>query len=204
MPAGRAALPLALALTSLAGLGAAGCGSSATQAADEPRGDFPVEVVKASFPTQQQLAESSKITFTVRNAGTKPLPDLAVTLDSLTQRTEGTGLATDQRPVWVVDRGPKGADSALTNTWSLPTVPAGQTRTMTWDVTAEVPGRHEVRWRVAAGLDGKARAVLQGGGVPEGRFVVDVSDKPDELTIDPDSGAVVDQDGATVAAGPSK
>ena len=201
MPAGRSLLPAA---ALVAGLSLAGCGSSATQAADEPAGDYRVEVVEASFPSSQQVAESSKITFKVRNAGTRALPDLAVTLDSLMQRTEGTGLGTDQRPVWIVDRGPKGADSAYTNTWSLPSVPAGQTRTMTWDVTAEVPGRHEVRWRVAAGLDGRANAVLPTGGAPEGRFVVDVSGDAPQSRIDPDSGAVVDEDGRTIAAGPSQ
>ncbi len=198
MPAGRSLLPAAVVA---AGLSVAGCGSSATQAADEPAGDYRVEVVEASFPSSQQVAESSKITFKVRNAGTRALPDLAVTLDGHALREM---VARAQRPVWIVDRGPKGADSAYTNTWSLPSVPAGQTRTMTWDVTAEVPGRHEVRWRVAAGLDGRANAVLASGGAPEGRFTVDVSGDAPQSRIDPDTGAVVDEDGRTIAAPPAQ
>ena len=42
----------------------------------------------------------------------------------------------------------------------------GHTAKFDWAVTAVAPGRHVVAWEVAAGLNGKAKAVLQGGGAP--------------------------------------
>jgi hypothetical protein len=202
MPAGRRLLPAAVLA---AGLAAAGCGSSATQADDEPRGSYRVQVLDASFPAEQEVAGTSELKIAVRNTGTRALPDLAVTLDSLQQRSEAAGLSSSERPTWVVDQGPRGADSAYTDTWSVPDVPPGQTRTLTWKVTAMVPGRHEVRWRVNAGLDGRARAVSDdGGAAPEGTFAVDVSDSPEQTAIDPETGAVTTEDGATVAAPPAQ
>jgi hypothetical protein len=202
MPAGRRALPAAAVLA--AGLALGGCGG-ARQDANEPRATYRVDVEQASFPARQRVAQSERVTFRVRNASSRTIPELAVTLDSLTAFSQQPGLADASRPVWIVNRGPYGGDSAYTNTWAIPNVPAGQTRTLTWDVTAMEPGRHTVRWRIDAGLDGKARAMTAGGGTPQGRFDVDVSDAAPRLSIDPDSGAVVDDsDGQTVAAGPPK
>jgi hypothetical protein len=46
-------------------------------------------------------------------------------------------------------------------------------------------------WRVSAGLDGKAKAKLPSGGVPQGTFAVNVSREPSQARVDPDSGEVV-------------
>ena len=60
---------------------AAGCGGGARQDEDEPRGEFPVEVVRAEFPQEQKLAKDSKMEIAVRNAGSKEIPVISVTVE---------------------------------------------------------------------------------------------------------------------------
>ena len=52
------------------------------------------------------------------------------------------------------------------------------------------PGTYTVHYRIAAGLQGKAVAVTDDGSVPEGEFVVVISDVPPQTRVD-DSGRVV-------------
>jgi hypothetical protein len=106
------AAPLASAIATLA---LAGCGNSSNQASSEPSGNFQVDVATASFPAQQRLAEHSDMVIVVRNAGDKPIPDIAVTI---TDANAGTGaqpfaedlnqpgLASQSRAVWIVDQAP--------------------------------------------------------------------------------------------------
>jgi hypothetical protein len=70
----------ALAGLGLAALALAGCGGGTRQDANEPKGNFPVEVVSASFPSQQRLATDSDLVIMVRNAGTKKVPNISVTV----------------------------------------------------------------------------------------------------------------------------
>ena len=49
--------------------GVAGCGGGERQDANEPEGDFAVEVVSSTFPKQQKLAQSSNLGITMRHAG---------------------------------------------------------------------------------------------------------------------------------------
>jgi hypothetical protein len=69
-----------VALLSLAAIAIAGCGSGPRQDADEPSGNFPVEIVDAQFPTVQRLARTSNMTVVVRNPGTKTIPIISVTV----------------------------------------------------------------------------------------------------------------------------
>jgi hypothetical protein len=169
----------------------AGCGGGTRQDADEPSGTYRVEVLDASFPTRQSLAEPAVMRLRVHNSGTKAVPDLAVTVDAFDAASQQEGLASADRPVWIVDKGPVGGDTAYVNTWAVGRLPAGGTRTFTWHVTAVAPGRHTVSYRVAAGLDGKAKARLAGGGVPEGSITVAISSKPEQARVDPATGDVV-------------
>src|ERR1700748_2632091 len=109
----------------LALLLAAGCGG-AEQGADEPSGTFKVEVVGASFPRVQHLAQSVVLRLRVRNADSRALP-LAVTVETAPARQGLAPVAFGQgsydtrqessaRPVWVLDQGPRGGDTAYTNT----------------------------------------------------------------------------------------
>ena len=67
-------------------------------------------------------------------------------------------MADPTRPTWVVDDGPRGGTTTYVNTWALGRLPAGQTHHFVWRVTAVQPGEHRLRYRVNAGLSGKAQA----------------------------------------------
>jgi hypothetical protein len=194
------------------------CGSGTRQDATEPKGRFPVAVDAASFPTSQTLAQATHLKLVVRNAGHKTIPNIAVTICNITCRypastSQGSAqafsqdlnakyLANPSRPIWVVDRSPGpcgyscangGAGAAVTaysNTWALGPLKPGKTAHFDWKVTAVSPGRHIVAWAVAAGLNGRARAVLSGGGLPHGAFAVSVSSKPARNYVN-NSGQIV-------------
>jgi len=77
-----------LALACATTLAAAGCGSGDRQDEDEPKGEFPVEVVSATFPKEQKLAKDSKMEIVVRNAGTKEIPVISVTVECPGQKQD--------------------------------------------------------------------------------------------------------------------
>lgn len=182
----------AVALAGILGAGAlAGCGGGTRQDAHEPSGNFRVEVVSARFPSHQHLAEQAHLVVRVRNSGSKAVPDLALTVDSFDHVDTQAGLADAKRPTWIVDRAPIGGETAYTNTWALGRVPSGQTRTFDFAVTPVQAGHYKLRWRVAAGLNGKAHAVTAGNHPPAGTFVVDVSGQPAQSAVDPNTGQVV-------------
>jgi hypothetical protein len=198
----------------------AACGGGQTQSANEPSGRFPVSVDTATFPATQTLAQQTHLVIAVRNAGTKPIPDVAVTICNVTcayPAPKGAGtsaaafastidqpyLANPSRPLWIVDAAPGpclyscrngGAGAAVTadsNTWALGRLAPGHTARFDWAVTAVKPGRHVVAWEVAAGLNGKAKAVLAGGGgLPHGTFTVTVGSKPPQTYVN-DNGQIV-------------
>jgi hypothetical protein len=171
----------------LALLLAAGCGGGgARQDAGEPSGDFKVEVVSASFPRTQHIAQTVLLRVRVRNADTRALP-LAVTVEtappapglaagSFGQGSHDTELADGTRPIWVLDRGPLGGDTVAVNTWSTGSLRPGQSRLLTWKLVAARAGTYTVAYRVAPGLTGKGRAAA--GGRSSGRLRVTIADEP--------------------------
>lgn len=200
-------------------LAVAACGGGQSQAVHEPRGKFPVDVSTASFPASQQISGHSHLVIAVRNSGHKTIPDVAVTICNVTcaypaPRGEGssaaafasdiggTSLANPSRPNWIVDRGPgrcgyscqnggQGAGvTAYDNTWALGRLRPGHTARFDWAVTAVAPGKHTVAWQVAAGLNGKARAVLADGSQPHGTFAVHISAAPPQTYVN-NSGKIV-------------
>jgi hypothetical protein len=175
----------------LAALAVAGCGGGERQDAAEPSGTFEVDVVSANFPTKQHLAQPERFVIAVRNSGQKTVPNVAVTVSSFAERSEQAGLADSQRAVWIIDDSPRGGQTAYTNTWALGRLAPGQTRRFVWRVTAVQSGTHTVKWQVAAGLNGKAKATLSGNRAPAGSVTVDVSDKPGQARVDPKTGKVV-------------
>jgi hypothetical protein len=181
----------ALIAASAAALAVAGCGGGERQDAAEPSGTFEVDVVRASFPTKQHLAQSERFVIAVRNSGEKTVPNVAVTVSSFAERSEQAGLADPERAVWIIDDSPRGGQTAYTNTWALGRLAPGQTRRFVWRVTAVQAGTHTVKWQVAAGLNGKAKATLSGNRAPAGSVTVDVSDKPGQAHVDPKTGKVV-------------
>ena len=181
----------ALIAASAAALAVAGCGGGTRQDAAEPSGTFQVDVVRASFPAKQHLAQPERFVIAVRNSGDKTVPNVAVTVSSFAERSEQAGLADPERAVWVIDDSPRGGATAYTNTWALGRLAPGQTRRFVWRVTAVQAGTHTVKWQVAAGLNGKAKATLSGNRAPAGSVTVDVSDKPGQARVDPKTGKVV-------------
>jgi hypothetical protein len=193
-PAVRSAALVALCAAALAG---AGCGGE-RQDANEPEGDFTLEVVKASFPARQTTAQPSTMRISVRNTDDRNLPNLAVTIETEPRRGDAPAafaiasddprLADADRPVWILDRGPAGKATSYTNTWALGPVLPGQTVNAEWRLTAVRPGNYTVRYRVSPGLHGKA--VAASGQKPTGSFSVSISDEPVPARVN-DKGEVV-------------
>ena len=202
-------------------LALAACDGGSQQSKSEPSGKFPVAVSSASFPASQTLAEQSHLVIAVRNTGHKMIPNVAVSICNVTcsaTAPEGEGssvnpfaqrigqpyLANSSRPIWIVNRGPDtcgyscqngGAGAAVTaysNTWSLGSLKPGKAVRFDWAVTAVVPGRHVIAWQVAAGLNGKAKAVLADGSQPEGTFSVHVGSTPQQSYVN-NQGQIVHQ-----------
>jgi hypothetical protein len=84
-----------LALVCAASFVASGCGGGTRQDADEPKGTYPVEVLSAAFPKDQKLAKDSKMTIVVRNAGSKEIPIVSVTVQCPGQPHKNSGQATN-------------------------------------------------------------------------------------------------------------
>ena len=171
----------------------AGCGGTTAkgdrQDTDEPEGNFPVAVEEAEFPLRQQLAESTIMRVVVRNAGDQRIPNIAVTVQceeskggqngSFDRQIAGQAQADKNRPNFVVDTipgserpasrqelDPLERSSAYVNTYTLGPLAANRTATFEWKVTAVRAGDFRVCYRVAAGLDGKAKAVPADGSLP--------------------------------------
>ena len=161
----RATLACALLLAATAGVAA--CGDDD----DDPEGTWKVDVISASFPGKQRLAQDAQLRITVKNLDSRDVPNLAVTVDGFAIHKDDESLSDQNRPIWVVDRPPANSTTAYTNTWAVGKVPAGATRTFTWDVSAVRAGTYTLRFRVNASLTGKAKARAPDGSTPEGSFV---------------------------------
>lgn len=184
-----------------------GCGGTTRQDASEPSGNFTVAVPVASFPPSQRLAQHTRLVISVRNTGTKTIPNVAVTITDPTVgnaaqafgellASGGTQqLASRSRPVWIVDRppgqcsysclagGPGGAVTAYANTWALGKLAPGSTATFLWGVTAVKAGLHVIQYQIAAGLNGKAKAVLADGRQPIGSFRIRIQSAPQQSYV---------------------
>jgi hypothetical protein len=185
----------------------AGCGGGERQDENEPEGDFPVEVVSAEFPEDQKLAKRSALVVTLRNAGQETIPNIAMTVEGFDEDKDDPELADPSRPVFAIngvqveiagfpeakDAAPRGCDTAFVNTWACGPLEPGAQRTFRWSVTAVRAGDFEVSWRVAAGLDGKAKAVAPGGGpAPRGQFSGSISDEAPEVRVGDDGRSIVE------------
>jgi hypothetical protein len=194
-----------VALGCLATLFAGGCGGGKRQDADEPKGRFPVEVLRASFPEKQKLAKRSELVINVRNSGDKTIPDIAVTVDGFSKREQNAELADPNRPLFVIngvpksiggfpesqEASPRGGGTAYVGTWALGKLAPGKERSFRWSVTAVKAGPFQIKYTVAAGLDGKAKAVDANGRIPVGSFAGTISDSPPVTKVADDGKTVV-------------
>ena len=162
--------------------------------------------MRASFPEQQKLAKSSDMVVTVRNAGDDTIPNIAVTVNGFdlkevrprARRPVAAGLRSERRAGR--DRGlpggegrsPRGCDTAYVNTWACGPLKPNEQQTFRWTVTAVQAGDFKIDWRVAAGLDGKAKAVAAGGGpAPRGQFSGTISDAAPDVRVADDGKTIV-------------
>ena len=188
-------------------LALASCGSNQRQDKDEPSGTYRIQVLRAKFPDRQQLAKRSTLEILVRNADNKTVPNIAVTVNGFGSRSQESGLADPQRPVFVIngvpkelgglpeskEAGPQGGETAYVDTWALGPLGPGKTKSFRWSVTAIKAGPFRLRYEVAAGLNGKAKAVDEAGTRPTGIFVGNIADAPPVTRVDPNNGRTVIQ-----------
>lgn len=186
-----------------------GCGGGERQDANEREGNFAVDVTRVSFPERQTLAQVSELVVSVRNAGDETIPNVAVTVHGFNYDAasgEGVQLSDASRPRFAVngvnvDIGgfpevknatPKGCDTAYVDTWACGPLKPGREKTFRWSVTAVKAGPFKLSWRVAAGLNGKARAVsVSGGEAVGGTISGDVTDEAPQVKIGEDGKTVV-------------
>ena len=183
-----------------------GCGG-ARQDAHEPEGNFTVRILRASFPAHQSIARPTHLLLRVQNTGSETVPNIAVSLDSLSYSENYPELAASKRPIWAIEEGPGaipkrlvptqtvspagGSQTAYVNTWALGPLAPGHTQTFLWRLTPVKPGLHIVHFTVAAGLAGKARAQLANGALATGHFTVYIAPEPPPSHVDPETGQIV-------------
>lgn len=188
-------------------VGLAACGGGERQDANEPSGKFKVDVIRSTFPPKQGLAKQSRLILTIKNADTKVIPNVAVTLNGLNYRTTQAGVADPERPRFVIngkprkiggfaesqDDSPGGGKTAYVDTWALGKLRPGEQRTFEWGVTAVKAGPYRLRYVVAAGLAGKAKAVdADTGRAPTGVFAGTVSQKAPQTRVADDGHTIID------------
>lgn len=163
----------------------AACGGGERQDANEPEGTFRIEVVGATFPERQHIAQNVRLRLRVHNADQQTLRNVAVTVETKAngvnapaafgQRSMGGGLSDSERPIWILDEGPVGGATAYVNTWSAGTLRAGETRLLTWKLVATKAGRYSIGYRVSPAFTGGAQAAR---GRTSGNFEVTIDDEP--------------------------
>ncbi len=146
-------------------------------------GAYPVAVERATFAPHQHVGQRSVLTLRVRNAGSRTIPDLVVTLHGLSDRVAG-------RDAWLVDEPPVGV-TASDDTWAAGALAAGRTVTLRWAATPVVAGARELRYEISPSAVSGGRTTLPGGGDARGALTVRVSDRPAQARVVPGTGAVV-------------
>ncbi len=193
-------------------LALASCGGGQSQDATEPVGNYQVSVTKASFPSRQQLSETTDLQLAIKNTGDKAIPNLAITIftgtgphpeadGSFSTRVDDPTLANPSRPVWILENDypkllgpgvtlanldkqpPAGAAAAQTDTYQFGPLDPGEEKAVVWRVTPAKAGTFTVQYQVAAGLQGNAKAVTADGGPVNGRFTVTVASKPPQTCV---------------------
>jgi hypothetical protein len=195
----------------------AGCGES-KQNAKEPSHSYTVAVSDASFPAKQAIAKAANLRIAVENKSAKTLPNVAITVDSLTYRaTKPADLADPERPTWIVYRGPGaiakppveseevtppgGGQTANTHTWALGSLAPHQTKIFAWKLLPVVSGTKTIHYEISAGLHGRAKAELASGASANGSFTVHIAAAPPNKHVNPETGAV-SQGAYAAASGP--
>jgi hypothetical protein len=199
-----AALAAALALS------VAACGSESSSDANEASGTFRVKVTDASFPTSQQLGQTSLMRLGIRNSGKKTLPALIVNVSIVGSEGQTSTLpfaihdpqpelAQPDRPVWVLaahypkfagSSPPGGAETSNQKTYDFGPLKPGRTANLVWKLSAVRSGHYDLLYAIDAGLGGQVKAKTGGGVKPGGSFSVQISAARLNKEVN-DSGEVV-------------
>jgi hypothetical protein len=197
------------ALAAAALLGA--CGGSGSSSDHEPEGTFHVKVTEASFPTEQELGQTSLLSLAIRNSGKRTIPALTVTFTIAGKQGVASSLpfgvndkqpelAQPERPVWVLaatyprlhgSSRPGGASTSSRKTFNFGELKPGKATKAVWKLSAVRAGSYTLLYRIDAGLSGKARARTKGGVAPGGSFKVEVSEELPETEVT-DGGEIVE------------
>jgi hypothetical protein len=193
-------------LAACATLLVAGCGGGAKQTAGEPEHTYKIEVLDLTFKPQQAIGRPAKMRIEVRNADTKTIPNIAVTLDSFYYTEKYPELASTQRPIWVVEKGPGtppeapvqsqaisppgGGQTAYVNTWALGALAPHHKQVFEWTVIPVKAGTHHINVEISAGLGGQAKATLPNGGSLRARFRSEIAPAPPSRHVNPSTGRV--------------
>jgi hypothetical protein len=189
----------------------AACGESSSDA-NQQAGNYDVRVTEASFPTEQNLGQTSLLRLGVRNTGRKTLPALTVTVSIAGKEGQDSslpfgirdpqpGLAQPDRPVWVLAQtyprlfgssDPGGASTSNPKTFSFGPLKPGATTKAVWKLSAVKAGRFTLRYDVGAGLSGAAKARTTGGVAAGGSFVTKISAALPDTEVT-DSGEVLEK-----------
>jgi len=181
------------------------CGGGSPQTAGEPKDTYEMKVLHASFPPSQAVARPATMELAVQNTGTVAVPKVTVSIKSFNYKSTYPHLADPKRPIWAIERGPGakaeppieteevsvagGAQTNYVSTWSLGSLPAGQTRTFVWKVVPVKPGAQNISYSFAAGLAGNAKALASSGSL-EGSFAVFIAPAPPKTHVNPATGKI--------------
>ena len=187
------------------------CGGESSSDANEAGGTYDVRVTEASFPTEQQLGQTSLLALGFRNTGQKTVPNLAVTIsvdgkggsDSALPfgfRDPQEGLAQPDRPVWVLSATyprlqgssePGGATTSNPKTFTFGPLKEGRTIKAVWKLSAVKAGKFTVLYRIDAGFSGSAKAETNGVAAG-GSFATEISAALPDTEVT-DDGEVVEK-----------
>jgi hypothetical protein len=197
-------------LAALIALGVAACGEGSSSDANEPAGTYSLKVTGASFPTRQELGQTSLLRLGLRNPGRRTIPALTVSVSIAGKEGRTSNLpfaihdpqpelAQPDRPVWVLaahypkfggSAEPGGAEGSNPKTFDFGPLKAGATANVVWKLSAVKSGRYVLAYSVAAGLTDATRAKTGGGTEPGGSFDVRIVSRTPDKVVD-ERGEVV-------------
>ena len=199
VPSRRATLRGATAAVAAVALALAGCGGGS---APKPEASATYTVdTHAAFPARQSLAERVELRLTVRNADTRTIPNVAATIEAgggpdgtavqaFGATLTGADLSSHSRPVWIVDAGPIGGDTAFANTWALGPIRPNRARTFVWRVVPVRAGSYTIRYRLTGSTTGRSQLRERNGDDASGALTVYVTSKPPTVRITADGRVV--------------
>jgi uncharacterized cupredoxin-like copper-binding protein len=203
---------IAAVLAAALALSVAACGSESSSDANEASGTFPVKVTEATFPTSQQLGQTSLMRLGVRNTGKKTLPALTVNVSvggeegqnstlPFAIRDPQPELAQPDRPIWVLaahypklagSSAPGGAETSNQKTYDFGPLKPGKTAELVWKLSAVRAGHYNLLYAIDAGLGNQVKAETGNGVKPGGSFSVQISSARLDKEVT-GSGEVVDK-----------